>query len=175
MNAKLVDDTQSIESIEERYPSSVVTLISKDDLSNQWQKSIVSGVELLVAAVVLVICVLLVMLGNAIGSSLRERKRDFAILKTIGMDDRSLIRMLFVELLVWQFPTACLALAFTPLISLVFLNLSAFVSGYSVDLQIDFVSCFGAWALTMLVMAATSVILFVKQKKISPIDSLGIS
>lgn len=175
MNAKFTSDTQSVGSLREQFPPSSVAIVSKNDLSSQWQSSIVSGVELLLGAVALIFFVLLSMLSNTICNFLQERKRDFAILRTMGMSGRGIVRMLFAELLVCQLPAACLALILTPLVSFAFLELSALSSGYSVNFQMDYLGCFGVWAATIALVAAMAAVLFVKQKNESPIDSLVVS
>lgn len=169
-NIKIAESTL-LRDLKSEYPSSIIKFYSQDELAAQWESSIVSGVDILISIVFLIVVSLLLMLRNSIRNSILDRKKDFAILRTMGVSKKGVLKLL-AELSLFQAPTVIFSIAFSPLIARSFVEFNSYLSGYQVSYKFDFWSHLVIWLTLVLVIFLIPIRIFIQAKNESPIDSI---
>lgn len=111
------------------------------------------------------------MLRNSIRNSILDRKKDFAILRTMGVSKKGVLKLL-AELSLFQAPTVIFSIAFSPLIARSFVEFNSYLSGYQVSYKFDFWSHLVIWLTLVLVIFLIPIRIFIQAKNESPIDSI---
>lgn len=162
----------TVSDLRRELKTSSITIESSSELTIKWQDSIVNGVDILIWVCVIIAVSLLIMLNNNIKNSIMNRKREFALLRTMGLSKNEVLRLLFAELLLLQLPAIIIGELFTPFLSYFFINLNATITGYDVTYNVNILTYIIIMAVVAVILTFSPIRTFNKAKNESPIDSL---
>ena len=150
----------------------IVKIESRDDLIASWKDSITNGDDILLYLCAIMAFALILVLSNQNKNTILDRKREFALLRILGLPRTNVLRLLMCELTAFHLPEIIVTLLFVPLFSKDFIELNKVSSHFSVSYTPNIVLYLIIALCAVVIMLFESFRLFKIMRKESPIESM---
>ncbi|MCR5600147.1 MAG: FtsX-like permease family protein [Ruminococcus sp.] len=165
-------DNYDVSELRKNINPNIVKIESRDDLIASWKDSITNGDDILLYLCAVMAFALILVLSNQNKNTILDRKREFALLRILGLPRKNVLSLLMCELTAFHLPEIIITLLFVPLFSKDFIELNKVSSHFSVSYTPNVVLYLIIALCAVVVMLFESFRLFRIMRKESPIESM---